>query len=131
MARNNHGEWIPSVCLSNCLISLRHSSAPSELLVGDRLSVWNLHHHSPDLLLKRSTDEVSRTSESRQFPVDVPDKLIQHSPILRPILRYVLILKMSLEPSEELLLRLVGNANLADTDICRSEIDHAKLLRMK
>lgn len=127
MARKNDRKWIASVRRTDCAKSARHTDAARQLLVGDRRSIRNFCQLPPHALLKSGADLIVRDGEFRKLTVEVARELLDDLFVLALVLDNVIVIKMSGEPTKEILLGFSRDTNLAYAPIGGSDVDVSDL----
>ena len=127
MARDNDRKRIASVCRTNSAKAARHTDAARQLLVRDGRSIRNLRQLPPHALLKCGTDLIVRDGEFRKLAVEVTSELLDDLFVLALVLDNVIVVKMSGEPTKEILLGLSRNTDLTYAPVRRSDVDVSDL----
>ena len=127
MARHNNREWIATVRRTDSTKTARHTDPASQLLVRYCRSIRNLRQLPPHALLNCGADLIVRDSEFRKLAVEVTSELLDDLFVLALVLDNVIVVKMSGEPTKEILLGFSRNTDLTYAPVRRSDVDVSDL----
>lgn len=123
MARDNDRKRIASVRRTNCAKAAGHTDAARQLLVRNCRSIRNLRQLPPHALLKCGADLIVRDGEFRKLTVEVTSELLYDLFVLALVFDNVIVVKMSGEPTKEILLGFSRNTDLTYAPVCGSDVD--------